>query len=338
MSDQWPEDSHEVPVLKFQDRGELLSPPLVGRWACARWRLASSSDTNGSKVIFCIPQLELSPIHLLLLKVRIYLPPPPLRGVTSAGKEVVYLSSEESVGSSNGGLSSWSNIFAGVLRDLGIDSEEKKKKPPTTKKKVITIDPEPISKKGGSSRATTSAFEEGTLRFRQSNLEDYEEEEKEEEEDHVAQLVSRKRSRETAAAGVKLAQKTEEVPVIGKQSKMRTLYKFSPEKEKEGWKKKAGEKHEGDQTKETLTTATVTQEKAQGPDVVHITGLDQPLHEKRKDTSRGKGPEIMKPTRPVQVTSTTGGSAAAERKKATFALLQLGKLARGVEAHRRILR
>ncbi|KAJ0524933.1 hypothetical protein HanHA300_Chr09g0306231 [Helianthus annuus] len=92
--------------------------------------------------------------------------------MTSAGKEIVYLSSEESMGSSNGELSSWSNIFPGVLRDLGIDPEEKKKKP-GKKKKIITINAEVTSKKGGSSRAIAGAAEKGTLRFRQNNLEDY---------------------------------------------------------------------------------------------------------------------------------------------------------------------
>ncbi|KAJ0749630.1 hypothetical protein HanLR1_Chr05g0172271 [Helianthus annuus] len=195
--------------------------------------------------------------------------------MTSARKEIVYLSSKESMGSSNGELSSWSNIFAGVLRDLGIDPEEKKKKPPK-KKKVITIDPEPTKKKGGSSRTITSASEKGTLRFWQSNLEDYvitsnsleglshigekkssasgsrssgsagsrnpdagvtpssiTLDEEEEEEEPVAQLVSRKRSREAAAANVKVAQRIGEVPVIGKHSKLRTLYKFSPEAKEE---------------------------------------------------------------------------------------------------------
>ncbi|KAJ0501515.1 hypothetical protein HanHA300_Chr11g0401661 [Helianthus annuus] len=203
--------------------------------------------------------------------------PRPLRAVTSAGKKILYLSSEESVGSSNGDLSSWSNIFAGVLRDLGIDLEEKKKKkkPSKKKKKVITIDPEPTSKKGGSSRATTGASEKGTLRFRQSNLEDYviasdsleglssigekkssaaasrssgsagwrnpdagatpssialdeeEEEEEQEEEELALKPVSRKRVREEVAAEPKIEQKAEGVPVIGKQSRLRTLYKFS---------------------------------------------------------------------------------------------------------------
>ncbi|MFS7911691.1 hypothetical protein Hanom_Chr02g00121051 [Helianthus anomalus] len=45
-------------------------------------------------------------------------------------------------------------------------------------------------------------------------------------------LVSRKRSRKTTAADVKVAQKIGEVLVIGKLSKLRTLYKFSPEAKK----------------------------------------------------------------------------------------------------------
>ncbi|KAJ0836613.1 hypothetical protein HanRHA438_Chr16g0768981 [Helianthus annuus] len=102
--------------------------------------------------------------------------PRPLR-VTSAGKVILYLSSEESVGSSNEELSSRSNIFAGVLRDLGIDPEEKPKKALTKKKtttrKKVVADTCATSKKAGGSRATVEIPKKGTLRFRQSNLEDY---------------------------------------------------------------------------------------------------------------------------------------------------------------------
>ncbi|MFS7897858.1 hypothetical protein Hanom_Chr00s013295g01750461 [Helianthus anomalus] len=196
--------------------------------------------------------------------------PRPLRSVTSAGKEVVYLSSEESVGSSNGELSSWSNIFAGVLRDLEIDPEEKKKKP-LRKKKTIILDPEVTSKGAGSSRATAAAAK-GTLRLRQSDLTDYlmvsdsleglsraaetktgagssrssgnvgsqnpdvgatpsvyEEEEAEEEGDDAAQLVSRKRGRSETTAGVASVSNVAAIPLVGKTSNLRSLYRFSPE-------------------------------------------------------------------------------------------------------------
>ncbi|MFS8024995.1 hypothetical protein Hanom_Chr16g01469841 [Helianthus anomalus] len=45
--------------------------------------------------------------------------------------------------------------------------------------------------------------------------------------------------------------------------------------------------------KETEVAATTLPIKAQGPEVVHITGLDQPVHD------RGKGPEVEKPTKPA---------------------------------------
>ncbi|KAM0017661.1 hypothetical protein Hdeb2414_s0027g00690561 [Helianthus debilis subsp. tardiflorus] len=167
-----------------------------------------------------------------------------------------------------------------MLRDLGIDPEEKKKKP--KKKKVITIDADVISKKGGSSRAAPIAAEKGTLRFRQSNLEDYviisdsleglsrvgekkigaagskssgsagsrnpdaeatpsslahdEEDEEEETEEPAVQLI-RKRSRETTA-GASVVPKSGGVPLIGKRSNLRFLYRFSPEAEKKMPEKK----------------------------------------------------------------------------------------------------
>ncbi|KAJ0801257.1 hypothetical protein HanPI659440_Chr03g0115241 [Helianthus annuus] len=161
----------------------------------------------------------------------------------------------------------------GVLGDFGIDLEEKKKKP--KKKKIITIDAEVTSKKGGSSRAAAGAADKGTLRFCQSNLEDYvvlsdsleglscigekktiaasskssgsagsrnpdagatpssiavdnDEEEEEEEEVPVEKLISRKRSRDETTAGASVAQKASGVPIIRKQSNLRAFYKFLP--------------------------------------------------------------------------------------------------------------
>ncbi|KAJ0682175.1 hypothetical protein HanPI659440_Chr16g0644411 [Helianthus annuus] len=74
--------------------------------------------------------------------------------------------------------------------------------------------------------------------------------------------------------------------------------------------------------KVTEVAATTLPKKTQGPEVVHITGLDQPIHEK------GKGPEVEKPTKPasadapvqtVQVTSPTVGSGSAAHKEKTVA-------------------
>ncbi|KAJ0770193.1 hypothetical protein HanPI659440_Chr07g0254401 [Helianthus annuus] len=49
--------------------------------------------------------------------------PRPCRAITPTGKEVVYLSSEESVASSEHELNPPHDVFAGVLRNLGIDQE-----------------------------------------------------------------------------------------------------------------------------------------------------------------------------------------------------------------------
>ncbi|KAL9992403.1 hypothetical protein Hdeb2414_s1177g00989331 [Helianthus debilis subsp. tardiflorus] len=168
MSDKWPETSNEVPILKFEDREAHLYQavfPTFGGSMGVR-PLESGEQYRYERIkghflyplpgAFANPPTATEGVHLPNPNPR------PLRVVTSAGKEILYLSSEESVGLSNGEVSSWSNIFAGLLRDLGTDPEEKKK-PSKKKKKVITIDAEVISKKGGSSRATTGTSDKGTL-------------------------------------------------------------------------------------------------------------------------------------------------------------------------------
>ncbi|KAJ0462525.1 hypothetical protein HanRHA438_Chr16g0787141 [Helianthus annuus] len=168
MSDKWPETSNEIPILKFEDSAHLYQAvfPTFGESMEVR-PLESGEQYWYERIkghfLYPLPGAFANPPTATE---GAHLPNPrPLRAVTSAGKEILYRSREESVGSSNRELSSWSNIFAGVLRDLGIDPEEKKK-PSKKKKKVITIDAEVTSKKGGSSRATTGASDKGTLRFR----------------------------------------------------------------------------------------------------------------------------------------------------------------------------
>ncbi|KAF5754439.1 hypothetical protein HanXRQr2_Chr17g0791201 [Helianthus annuus] len=133
MSDQWPTESNEVLVLKFQDSeahlyqaafltfdGSMGVRPL-GPGEQYWYDRIKGQFLYLPAGVFANPPTATEGAHLPN--------PRPLRAVTSAGKEILYLSREESVGSSNGELSSWSNIFAGVLRDLGIDPEEKKKPP-----------------------------------------------------------------------------------------------------------------------------------------------------------------------------------------------------------------
>ncbi|KAJ0489429.1 hypothetical protein HanHA300_Chr12g0443981 [Helianthus annuus] len=175
ISDQWPQDSEEVPVLKFQGKEarlyQAVFPTFGGSMGGRPLRPSEHYwyDTIKARFMYPVDGAFTDPPTATE---GAHIPNPrPVRAVTSAGKVILYLSREESVGSSNGELSSWSNILAGVLRDLGIDPEENKKK--SKKKKIITNDADVTNKKGGSSRVTAGAADKGTLRFRQSNLEDY---------------------------------------------------------------------------------------------------------------------------------------------------------------------
>ncbi|XP_035836932.1 hepatoma-derived growth factor-related protein 2-like [Helianthus annuus] len=170
----------------------------------------------------------------------------------------------------DGAFASPPTTTEGVLRDLGIDPEEKKKKP-LKKKKKTKVDSEVTSKGTGTSRATAAAVK-GTLRLRQSDLDDFviisdsleglsrtaktktgaggskssgsagsrnpdagatpsvpEDDEAEEEEDAAAQLIGRKRGRSEATTGVASAATAVVIPLVGKTSNLRSLYKFSPE-------------------------------------------------------------------------------------------------------------
>ncbi|XP_035834067.1 uncharacterized protein LOC110882396 [Helianthus annuus] len=271
MSDQWSPSSKEVPVLKIGDQEAQLYQAAFstfgGSMGVRPVRDDEESWYDQIKGNFMFPAADAFASPPTATEGAQYPKPRPLRSVTLAGKETFYLSSEESVGSSNGELSSWSEIFAGVLRDLGIDPEEKKKKPVKKKKKV---EPEVTSKGTGPSRATSAAVK-GTLRLRQRDLDDYviisdsyeglshaakgktgaggskssgsagsrnpeagatpsfPEDEEVEEEDAGARLIGRKRGRSEATTGVASAPTSAVIPVVGKTSKLRSLYRFSPE-------------------------------------------------------------------------------------------------------------
>ncbi|KAF5796546.1 hypothetical protein HanXRQr2_Chr08g0352781 [Helianthus annuus] len=271
MSDQWLPSSREVPVLKIGDQEAQLYQAAFstfgGSMGVRPLRDDEESWFDQIKGNFMFPAVDAFASPPTATEGAQYPKPRPLRSVTLAGKETLYLSSEESVGSSSGELSSWSKIFAGVLRDLGIDLEEKKKKP--VKKKKKKVEPEVTSKGTGPSRATTAAVK-GTLRLRQRDLDDYviisdsfeglsrvakgktgaggskssgsagsrnpeagatpsfPEDDEAEEEDAGAQLIGRKRGRSEATTGVASAPTSVVIPAVGKTSKLRSLYKFSP--------------------------------------------------------------------------------------------------------------
>ncbi|KAJ0651405.1 hypothetical protein HanOQP8_Chr15g0560631 [Helianthus annuus] len=120
----------------------------------------------------------------------------------------------------------------GVLRDLGIDPEERKKKP--SKKKKTKVDAEVTSKDTGPSRATAAADKggsksSGSAGSRNPDAGATPEDDEAEEEDAAARLIGRKRGRSETTAGVASAPTAVVLPVVGKTSNLRSLYKFSPE-------------------------------------------------------------------------------------------------------------
>ncbi|XP_021974836.1 uncharacterized protein LOC110869944 [Helianthus annuus] len=206
MSDQWSPDSKEVPVLKIGDQEAQLYQAAFatfgGSMGVRPLREDEESWYEQIRGNFMYPVADAFTSPPTATEGAQFPKPRPLRSVTSAEKEVVYLSSEESVGSSNGELSSWSNIFAGLSR--------------TAKTKTGA----------GSSKSSGSA---GSRNPDAGATPSVHEEEETEEEDAAAQLVGRKRVRSETTAGVASAPIVDVIPLVGKTSKLRSLYKFSPE-------------------------------------------------------------------------------------------------------------
>ncbi|MFS7892524.1 hypothetical protein Hanom_Chr00s000648g01653401 [Helianthus anomalus] len=274
----------------------------------------------------------------------------------------------EGEGSSNEKLSSWSNIFSGVLRHLGIDPEEKPKKAPMKKKtntrKRVAVDTGATSKMAGGSRVTAAVPEKmkssaaasnssGSAESRApesgatpSSLHEEEEEEEEGEEEGV-KLVTRKRSREETTIGTTPpAQQAAATQPIGKQGRLRSLYKFSPgwcfilrgpglKKAKEPELKKTkfviilpktitekeAEKRveepagdvipEKEVLQETKTAATTIHDKAQGPEVVahqdtSSTAAGTSAGGSSAASQKGDGKKIPRPRSPIGAEDTLG--------------------------------
>ncbi|KAJ0432369.1 hypothetical protein HanIR_Chr17g0858411 [Helianthus annuus] len=114
MSDKWPERSEEVPVLMFNCEVAQLYQSAFPTFGGAM-----GVRPLGAGEVYWYEQIK---SNFLYPPAGIFANPPtategaqlpkprPLRGVTSAGKEILYLSSEESVGSLHEKLSSWSNM------------------------------------------------------------------------------------------------------------------------------------------------------------------------------------------------------------------------------------
>ncbi|KAJ0441599.1 hypothetical protein HanIR_Chr16g0799621 [Helianthus annuus] len=178
MSDKWPERSKDVSTLLFNGEGKLRFIRVRSKLFSRAMGVRPLRDDEE----FWYEQIK---PNFIYARAKLFSTPPattegaripnprPCRAMTPAGKEIVYISSEESLASSDHELRSWDDVFAGVLRDLEIGHEEKRPKKTAAKKKV-TVAEGATSKKVGTTRATSdAASKKGTARFRQSNLEGF---------------------------------------------------------------------------------------------------------------------------------------------------------------------
>ncbi|MFS7987661.1 hypothetical protein Hanom_Chr11g01025511 [Helianthus anomalus] len=175
MSDKWPKDSENVPVLLLDCEGKLpLSafPTFAGIMGARPlrdgeefWLEQIRPKFMYARIeAFVVPPIATEGAHIPNLR--------PCRAITSAGKTIVYFSSEESVASFEHELNPSHDLFAGVLRKLSVDPEEKK--PKRVSKKKITVAEGAAMKKAEVTGATSDvASQKGTLQFRQSTLEDF---------------------------------------------------------------------------------------------------------------------------------------------------------------------
>ncbi|KAJ0667384.1 hypothetical protein HanPI659440_Chr17g0677231 [Helianthus annuus] len=101
MSDQWAADSKDVPILKFDDREAHLYqaafPTFGGSMGVRPLRAGEEYWYDQIKGHFMYPIADAFADPPTATEGAHIPNPRPLRALTSAGKEIVYLSSEESV-------------------------------------------------------------------------------------------------------------------------------------------------------------------------------------------------------------------------------------------------
>ncbi|KAF5770189.1 hypothetical protein HanRHA438_Chr14g0667641 [Helianthus annuus] len=104
MSDKWPETSEKVLVLKFEDRVshiyQATFPTFGGSIGMRPLRSVEPYWYEQIKENFLFPPAGVFANPPSATKGALFPKPRPLRGVTSARKEILFLSSEEYVGSS----------------------------------------------------------------------------------------------------------------------------------------------------------------------------------------------------------------------------------------------
>ncbi|MFS7899159.1 hypothetical protein Hanom_Chr05g00405321 [Helianthus anomalus] len=141
MTDKWLENSESVSVLLLEGKETALYqsafPTFAGVMGARPLRDGEEFWLEHIRTNFMYAQIEAFAAPPIATE-GVRIPNPrPCSAITSSGKEIIYLSSKESVDSSKCKLSPSRDLFVGVLRNLGVDPEEKKPKR-VSKKKTTT--------------------------------------------------------------------------------------------------------------------------------------------------------------------------------------------------------
>ncbi|MFS8019645.1 hypothetical protein Hanom_Chr15g01406151 [Helianthus anomalus] len=266
----------------------------------------------------------------------------PCRAVTSTGKEIVYLSSEESVGSSDHDLRSWNYVFAGVLRDLGSTLRRRRSKKLLPRRRLLLLGERLVKKVGPpvqhlklfpkkpQSSAAVVARSSGSAGSRGpdsgATLSSVHGEEETKAEVEAEKLI-RKRPRVETTATTPPVEKAATSRPIGKKGSLRKTIVKKPEIEAMKPEVEA-KKLEAIIPPKTFTIEGKTVEierpieKEVGPEVVKITGLDYPVIMRKEPQVQIENPTTQHDAsvQTEKVQTVAGGSACDAQAQVTLKL------------------
>ncbi|KAM0026036.1 hypothetical protein Hdeb2414_s0020g00553451 [Helianthus debilis subsp. tardiflorus] len=176
MSDRWPHGILNVPVLLLDGEEVVLYhrtfPAHAGVMGVRPLRAGEEYWSEQIRPNFLYARADVFAVPPVATEGAHIPNPRPCRATAHAGKEIVYLSSEESIASSENELNLPHDVFSGVLHNLGIDHEEKKRKR-VRKKKVTVAEGVAIKNPEVTGAASDATSSKGTARIRQHNLNDF---------------------------------------------------------------------------------------------------------------------------------------------------------------------
>ncbi|KAM0027657.1 hypothetical protein Hdeb2414_s0019g00542751 [Helianthus debilis subsp. tardiflorus] len=165
MSDKWPEDNESVSVFLLNDEETALYqsafPTFAGVMGTRPLRDGEEFWLEQIHPNFMYARIEAFAAYPLATEVALIPNPKPCRAITSVGKEIVYLSSEESVASSERELNPSHDLFAGVLHNLVVNPDEKTPKM-VSKKKTTTARGATIKKTEVAGTTSDAESQKGT--------------------------------------------------------------------------------------------------------------------------------------------------------------------------------